>query len=112
MDVAWYDGRLSTTPSGDPEGEVGFTDIFASSSYDKGKTWSSNVRISDRSADRSLGVWANNVGSAGPVGVASAKKAAYFSWQDTRNGNPLTQSEDVDTASRGRALIVCRSLRR
>ena len=99
VDVAWYDGRLSPVPAGDPESDEGYTDIFASSSYDKGRTWSPNIRISDRSSDRSIGVWSNNVGSAGPVGVASTNDAVYFAWQDTRNGNVITDAEDVYTAS-------------
>ena len=99
VDVAWYDGRLSPVPAGDPEDDRGFTDIFASSSTDGGRTWTRNVRISDRSSDRSIGVWSNNIGSAGPVGVASTDEAVFFAWQDTRNGNAITQSEDVYTAA-------------
>lgn len=99
VDVAWYDGRLSTRPAGDPEEEAGFTDIFSASSTDRGRTFTPNVRISDRSADRSVGVWSNSVGSAGPVGVASTNDMVWYSWQDTRNGNALTQAEDVYVAS-------------
>lgn len=68
LDVAWYDGRLSARPAGDPEGESGFTDIFYASSADGGRTFTKNARISDRSADRSIGAWSNNIGSAGPPG--------------------------------------------
>jgi hypothetical protein len=99
VDVAWYDGRLSSKPAGDPEEESGFTDVFYASSTDHGKTFSKNIRISDRSADRSIGVWSNAVGSAGPIGVASTNDAVWFTWQDTRNGNTLTQAEDVYAAS-------------
>ena len=99
VDVAWYDGRLSPVPAGDPEEDVAWTDIFASSSSNGGRTWSPNIRVSDRSSDRSVGVWSNNIGSAGPVGVTSTNDAAYFAWQDTRNGNSTTQSEDVYAAS-------------
>ncbi len=101
LDVAWYDGRLSSRPAGDPEGESGFTDIFYSSSTDGGRTFSPNMRISDRSADRSIGAWANNIGSAGPVGIASTGDGAFFSWQDTRNGDAVNQAEDVYMASVG-----------
>jgi hypothetical protein len=44
-------------------------------------------------------VWSNAVGSAGPIGVASTNDAVWFTWQDTRNGNTLTQAEDVYAAS-------------
>lgn len=112
LDVAWYDGRLSSRPAGDPEEESGFTDIFYTSSGDGGRTFSPNVRISDRSADRSIGAWSNNIGSAGPVGVASAADGAFFTWQDTRNGDAVNQAEDVYMASvglRGRPLDYVRS---
>jgi hypothetical protein len=99
VDVAWYDARLNIRPSGDPELETPYTDVFYAFSTDGGQTFSPNVRISDRSADRSIGVWSNNVGSAGPVGLVSTDRMAYFAWQDTRNGNPLTQAEDVYMAS-------------
>ena len=99
VDVAWYDARLSNRPSGDPEQEVPFTDVYYSFSNNQGRTFSPNARISDRSADRSMGVWSNNVGSAGPVGLVSTKRMAYFAWQDTRNATPLTQAEDVYMAS-------------
>lgn len=99
VDVAWYDARLNIRPSGDPEGETPFTDVFYAFSNDRGQTFSPNVRISDRSADRSIGVWSNNVGSAGPVGLVATDRMAYFAWQDTRNGTPVTQAEDVYMAS-------------
>ncbi|MDQ4089812.1 MAG: glycoside hydrolase [Actinomycetota bacterium] len=99
VDVAWYDARLNIRPSGDPEAETPYTDVFYAFSTDRGQTFSPNVRISDRSADRAIGVWSNNVGSAGPVGLVSTDRMAYFAWQDSRNGNTLTQAEDVYMAS-------------
>lgn len=99
VDVAWYDARLNIRPPGDAEQETPFTDVYYAFSDDKGTTLSPNVRISDRSADRSIGVWSNNVGSAGPVGLVSTNRRAYFAWQDTRNGTPITQAEDVYMAS-------------
>jgi hypothetical protein len=55
--------------------------------------------VSDRSADRSIGVWANNVDQRLNLGVASSNAGAYFAWQDTRNANPDFQPEDVYMAS-------------
>ena len=113
LDIAWYDGRLSTRPAGDPEGDSGFTDIFYASSTDGGRSFTPNMRISDRSADRSIGAWANNVGSAGPVGIASTADGAFFTWQDTRNGDSVNQAEDVYMASvglEGRPLETARSV--
>ena len=101
LDVAWYDTRLSATPTGDPESDTASTDIFYASSTDGGATFTPSMRISDRSADRTIGVFSNGIGSAGPVGVTSTKDGAFFAWQDTRNGNATTQSEDVYMAGVG-----------
>jgi hypothetical protein len=98
IDVAWYDGRLSPAPI-TPRTEAGFNDVFYTYSTDGGETWAPNIRVSDRSADRSIGVWANNVDQRLNVGIASAEAAAYFAWQDTRNANRDFQPEDVYMAS-------------
>jgi hypothetical protein len=98
IDVAWYDGRLSTLPvTGDTEN--GFNDVYATSSYDGGKTFTPNVRVSDRSSDRSIGVWSNNVDQRLNVGISSSNDAMYVAWQDTRNANRDFQPEDVYMAS-------------
>jgi hypothetical protein len=99
VDVAWYDGRLSPKPPVNVGDETGLQDVFMASSTDGGRAFGENVRISDRSIDRSIGVWSNNVGSAAPVGIASAEDSVHLAWQDTRNGNTLTQAEDVYVAS-------------
>jgi hypothetical protein len=90
LDVAWYDDRLNPA-----EPEVGLQDVFATSSTNQGRTFSPNVRITDRSIDRTIGVWGNNIDSHHNVGVASTEDATYFAWQDSRNGDPVAQAEDV-----------------
>lgn len=98
IDVAWYDGRLSTLPvTGDTEN--GFNDVYATSSSDGGRTFTPNVRVSDRSSDRSIGVWSNNVDQRLNVGISSSDHAMYVAWQDTRNANRDFQPEDVYMAS-------------
>ncbi|MGH9265337.1 MAG: sialidase family protein [Acidimicrobiales bacterium] len=103
VDVAWYDFRNSPSPEVDlpaaPFNQGGMTDVYYASSSDEGRTFGPNVRISDRMADRSIGVWSNNVHSHHNVGIASADDAVYFAWQDTRNGNEETNAEDVYFAS-------------
>ncbi len=103
VDIAWYDFRNSPAPEAQanaaPFNNGGMTDIYYASSTDEGRTFSPNVRISDRIADRRIGVWSNNVHSHFNVGIASANDAVYFAWQDTRNGNALTNSEDIYFAS-------------
>lgn len=88
--VAWYDDRH------DPAGEASYLqDVYYSYSTDGGRTWSPDVRITDRSIDRTIGVWDNNISSNHNVGIASTASAAYIAWQDSRNANPVTQPEDV-----------------
>lgn len=101
VDVAWYDFRNSPTDpfvSSGHSGDGGFSDVYASSSTD-GITWSQNVRVSDRSADRSFGVWSNQIDSKFNVGVTSTDSAAFVAWQDTRNAVAETDAEDVYTAT-------------
>ena len=101
VDVAWYDGRLSpAAPPGEDGGEEsGFQDVFYTSSTDRGATFTPNLRISDRSIDRSVGVWSNNIDSSHNVGIDSSDEAVYFAWQDSRNADPELQAEDVYMAS-------------
>jgi hypothetical protein len=103
VDIAWYDFRNSPMPeiqlAAAPFNNSGMTDIYYASSSDQGRSFSQNVRISDRTADRRYGVWSNNVHSHFNVGIASANDGVYFAWQDTRNGNSITNSEDVYFAS-------------
>lgn len=90
LNVAWYDHRLNPA-----EPEVGLQDVFATSSSDQGRTFAPNVRITDRSIDRTIGVWGNNIDSHHNVGVASTDDATYYSWQDSRNGKAEAQAEDL-----------------
>lgn len=62
-------------------------------------TFGPNIRITDRSIDRSVGVWSNNIDSNHAVGIASTNDTVYFAWQDSRNSDREAQSEDVYMAS-------------
>ncbi len=99
VDVAWYDFRDSPAPEEDnesaPFNRGGFQHVYYSSSVDQGRTWSPDVRVSDRLIDRNIGVWSNNVHSHYSVGITSTDDAVYLGWQDSRNGNAVTNSEDV-----------------
>jgi len=103
VDVAWYDFRESPTPEADnesaPFNKGGFQHVYYSSSVDQGRSWSPNLRISDRLIDRNIGVWSNNVHSHYNVGIANSDDAVHFAWQDSRNGNAMTNAEDVYFAS-------------
>jgi hypothetical protein len=103
VDIAWYDFRNSPAPEAQanaaPFNTGGMTDVYYAYSTDGGRTFSPNIRVSDRLADRSIGVWSNNVHSHFNVGIASANDGVYFAWQDSRNGNSITNSEDIYFAS-------------
>lgn len=79
IDVVWWDTR-------DIQGLRG-TDAYYVYSEDDGKTWSKNIRITDRSIDRKLGIWGNNYDIASAPGVASTNAYAVFGWDDTRNSD-------------------------
>lgn len=95
IDVAWYDYRFSPRAGSG----TGVQDVFYASSTDQGRTWSRNIRITDRSIDRSIGVYAGAVGTNHNVGVVSTDATVWFTWQDSRNGRPNTGSEDIYAAS-------------
>lgn len=99
VDVAWYDGRLSPAePATGNDDESGFQDVFYTSSSDKGQTFGPNIRITDRSIDRSIGVYSNRIASVTNMGIASSNEEVYFAWQDSRNANRELQPEDVYAA--------------
>jgi hypothetical protein len=70
-------------------------DIYSASSFDGGDTFTKNVRVSDRIADRNIGLWSNNVHSQTSVAITSSDTTTYVAWQDSRNGNAVTNVEDI-----------------
>ena len=87
VDVAWWDSRSHSAGN----------DVYYASSADGGRSWSTNVRITDRVVDRTIGSWPN-ADVNGPPGLASTRAAAVLAWDDPRNGNPLSQAQDVYSA--------------
>ncbi len=79
IDVVWWDTR-------DIQGLRG-TDAYYAYSTDDGKTWSKNIRLTEQSIDRKLGIWGNNYDIASQPGVASTNAYAVFGWDDTRNSD-------------------------
>lgn len=93
IDAAWYDWRDDVTYK-DGDKENGLQNVYYTSSSDGGLSWSRNVRVTDRSIDRRFGP--RQVGFiTGPVGLASTDTTAYLAWDDTRNGNPTTGTQDI-----------------
>lgn len=93
IDVAWHDWRNDA--GFDPKEEANrFQDIYYSYSTDGGRTWSPDLKVNDRAIDRSIGLW-DTGDIEGPLGVASTEDAAYIAWDDTRNGNERTMTQDI-----------------
>jgi hypothetical protein len=97
IDICWFDFRHSPAPEADlPSGnDGGAHDIYYRSSSNGGRSLSNSIKITDRIIDRRYGVWSNNAHIHAPIGIVSTNDTVYFTWQDTRNANPLTSSEDV-----------------
>ena len=94
VDAAWYDWRDDITFAPGPEAENALQHVYYSSSTDGGRTWSPDVRVTDRAIDRRLSdVWSNGVH--GPVGLASTRDRVYLAWDDSRNATGESKAQDV-----------------
>ena len=82
----WWDFR-------DDKGAIA-TDVYYSFSQDNGDTWSKNIRLTDRSVSRRIGVW-TGADIRQPPGVASLKEFAVVGWDDTRFGDETTHTQDI-----------------
>lgn len=93
IDVAWLDFRNDYTFKPGAKDNA-LQDLYMSSSSDGGKTWSPNMRVSDRSIDRRLSdVWSTGVHHT--VGLHALDTGAYVAWDDTRNATADTKAQDV-----------------
>lgn len=108
LDVAWYDWREDPfPPSTVGNGQTlslfsnrgKFVQVYMTSSRDGGATWTPNVRVSDVPIDRTIGSWINNIDLMAPVAVASFDDGAVVAWSDTRNGNAISQTQDIFTST-------------
>ena len=93
VDVAWYDWRNDPTYSADAT-KGGLQDIYYRYSTDGGRTWAPSTKVNDRAIDRRFGVFGVQDVN-GPVGLVARDDVAYVAWDDTRNGNPQTESSDI-----------------
>jgi len=91
VDVVWWDLR---------DGAADYAnDVYYGYSEDAGATWSTNLRVTDRSIDRKIGIWTNNSDTRQPPGIGSADELAVVVWDDTRNGDQVTDSQDLRAAT-------------
>ena len=104
IDVAWYDWREDPfPPSTVGNGQTlslfsnrgKFVSVYMTSSRDGGATWTPNVRVNDVPIDRTIGSWINNMDVMAPVAVASFNDGAVVAWSDTRNGNAISNTQDI-----------------
>jgi hypothetical protein len=108
IDVAWYDWREDPfPPSTVGNGQTlslftnrgKFAAVYMTSSRDGGATWTPNVRVNDVPIDRTIGSWINNIDVMAPVAVASFNEGAVVAWSDTRNGNTVSNTQDIFTST-------------
>ncbi|HTJ76881.1 MAG TPA: sialidase family protein [Acidimicrobiales bacterium] len=97
VDITWYDFRNSPTPEIDkPAGnDGGSADVYYRYSLDGGRTFSDEVKVTDRIIDRRYGVWSNNSHIHAPIGIVSTDDTAYITWQDSRNGTNDGSADDT-----------------
>jgi hypothetical protein len=85
VDVAWWDTRDSPG--------MRANDVYYTYSTDDGRTWAKNMRITDETVDRRLGVWGLNYDITGQPGIGSTNEFAVIGWDDTRNTDPATKAQ-------------------
>lgn len=91
VDIAWWDFR-------NDDGNFA-NDVYLASSSDNGASWSENIKITDRPVGRRIGVWYGNADIRQPPGLVALDPFSLVAWDDTRNGDAATQTQDVYTAA-------------
>ena len=90
IEVAWWDFR-------NDNGNFA-TDVYLTTSFDDGASWTPNKRVTDRSISRRIGVWYGNSDIRQPPGIAATNELTLVGWDDTRNGDVTTQAQDIYTS--------------
>ncbi len=91
VDVAWWDFR-------NDNGDFA-NDVYLTSSADNGGSWSENVRITDQAVGRRIGVWYGNADIRQAPGLVALDAFSVVGWDDTRNGDAATQTQDIYTTA-------------
>lgn len=91
VDVSWWDFRNNNGNFAN--------DVYLASSRDNGETWSDNVRVTDQSISRRLGVWYNNADIRQAPGMVASDAFTVLAWDDTRNGDEASQTQDIYSAA-------------
>lgn len=108
IDVAWYDWRddpfpPSTVGNGQTlslfSNRGTFASVFTTSSRDGGASWTPNAKVNDVPIDRTIGSWMNNKDVLAPLALASFNDGVIVAWSDTRNGNAISNTQDIFTGT-------------
>ncbi|HSH61586.1 MAG TPA: sialidase family protein [Acidimicrobiales bacterium] len=99
VDVVWQDrrhGYNSPTNSHFGNGEARFGDTYYSFSTDGGTRFSANRRISDKSQNLDIGLdYRQGVYWNFSPALVSLRDEVVFAWQDSREGDLQTETEDI-----------------
>jgi hypothetical protein len=90
VEVAWWDFRHDN-------GNFA-TDVYLTTSFDNGASWTRNLRVTDRSISRRIGVWYGNADIRQPPGVVATSQYTLVGWDDTREGDDVTHTQDIYSA--------------
>lgn len=96
IDVAWIDfhSSLSFDPGATTNTEL-YWDVYYTYSTDGGKTWSQDIRISDRSMNKNAGYTvSDSYGLQAHEAITSTNDITYFAWSDSRAGTTTDPVED------------------
>ena len=70
--------------------------MFHTFSADGGKTWSDNIRVSDRTMNKNEGYTMHfNYDQSGPLSLVALDDVTHVAWADSRRGRPEVPTEDV-----------------
>ena len=86
VDVAWYDFRADPFFTPGSNLRQRYADVYMATSTDEGRSWSPNIRVSDRSIDTAIGAAFDNEDVRGPMGIASTEETTFITWSDSRAG--------------------------
>ncbi|MGH9127690.1 MAG: sialidase family protein [Acidimicrobiales bacterium] len=91
VDVVWYDSRNAQASSKNTE------DVYLASSTDRGVSFSTNWRITDRSLNFDAGLYGKVLTKYfyTPVVAALGNKADLVAWPDSRLGSVTTGAQDI-----------------
>ncbi len=105
VDLAWYDMRTDGffNPSGRGDTlrrDQTCWDVFMASSFDGGRTFGKNVRVSDRTMNQNSGFALNLAYDLRPeIAVLATDDTTYVSWPDSRSGTFALPTEDTYLAT-------------